>query len=90
MRLLLLSLTLLGVAACDGLPPPPNQTYGSFAYDQSTRTLWMRGDEAYHVPQSVNTTRLYCASTITATWEQQGDRRVVQRFSVEEWSDVFC
>jgi hypothetical protein len=81
---------LLAAAACGALPPPPNQTYGVFSYDVSTRTLWMRGDEPYYVPESVNTIGLRCASTITVTWEQQGDRRVVERYSVEEWSEIFC
>lgn len=87
MRILLASLALAALVSCDALPPPPNQTYGLFAYDRSTRTLWMRGDEPYYVPEWVSTLNLYYATTITVTWEQEGDRRVVQRYSVDEWAE---
>ena len=88
MRLVLLSVFLAAtLAACANMPPPPNQEYGPPSFDRSTRTLYLNG-EAYYVPPSVNTVRLEYATMITATWEQQGDRRVLTRYSVDEWSDA--
>lgn len=86
MRAALLGALLL--ASCAALPPQPNQAYGPPSYDRSTRTLYIQG-QAYDVPESINTFDLRRASMVLVDWEQQGDRRVVQRYSVTEYRDMF-
>ena len=56
--------------------------YGPFAFDRATRTLFVNGD-AYYLPEGMGTSRLRGAKRVEVTWQQQGDRRVVTRYSAE-------
>lgn len=63
-------------------PTFSGEAHGPFAYDRSTRTLFVRG-ESYFVPEQVNTVELWGADEVALNWTQQGDRRVVESYSAE-------
>ena len=84
MRTTVLSAVLL--TSLTAIPAAALEDSGAPAFDRSTRTLFVDG-QPYHLPQSLGTIRLAGADYVFVTWEQQGDRRVVQRYSAEYEDD---
>lgn len=86
MRTQILTAALVTTLAGAALPAIAYESHGIPAFDRSSRTIYVDGEEFY-LPAAKGTMKLADADYITLEWEQVGNQRVVQTYSTEREDD---
>jgi hypothetical protein len=68
------------------VPAVAYEATGIPAFDRSTRTLFVDGQE-FHLPADQGTARLAGADSVTVNWEDQGGMRVVRWYTADREDD---